>query len=98
MHVLGARQRDFCIPEGTLTAFTHMCEISNWNYLPDKGHLPCFSTALLQFVVKVQLYVWICLGLCGSEMLQKELTYHKYRHDINTSSRQYLVKIHKKPS
>ncbi len=52
----------------------HVCKIGN--HLPEKGHLPCFGTPVLQFVVKVQLCVWIRLCLCGSKMLQKELMSH----------------------
>lgn len=47
----------------------HVCKIGN--YLPDKGHLPCFSTPVLQFVVKVQLCVWICLCRCGRKNVTK---------------------------
>lgn len=41
----------------------------------------------MQFVVKVQLYVWIFLGLCGSEMSQTYIsqiqTWHKHQKMIH---------------
>ncbi len=75
-------------PRLTLTYYVHVCEcvsvrvcrvstgVHMWgvdNYLPDKGHQPCFTTPILQFVVKVQLCVWICLRLCEGKELQKEI-------------------------
>lgn len=58
--------------------WVHICKISN--YLLDKGHHPGFSTPVLQFVVEVQLCVWICLCLYG----QTKSLHHKHRQNITT--------------